>query len=41
LMPPSAWGPHSHTEAIWQRAQAEQLELKALRREVAAARGTS
>ena len=35
LMPPSAWGPHSHTEAIWGRAQSEQAELKRLRQEVA------
>ena len=35
LMPPSAYGPHKHTAAIWQRAQAEQAELKRLRKEVA------
>jgi hypothetical protein len=41
LMPPSAWGPHSHTEAIWGRAQSEQAELKRLRQEVADIRDRS
>ena len=41
LMPPSAWGPHKHTEAIWQRAQAEQAELKVLRSELATTRDAS
>ena len=35
LTPPSAYGPSSHTAAIWQRAQAEQAELTRLRKEVA------
>ncbi|MCY3818697.1 MAG: mitomycin antibiotics/polyketide fumonisin biosynthesis protein [Gammaproteobacteria bacterium] len=35
LMPPSAYGPHSHTAPIWKRAQAEQAELARLRKEVA------
>lgn len=36
LMPPSAFGPASETAKIWQRAQADQAELKRLRQEVAA-----
>ena len=36
LTPPSAYGPHSHTAPIWQRAQADQAELARLRKEVAA-----
>jgi len=35
LTPPSAYGPASTTESIWQRAQAEQTELKRLRKELA------
>ena len=35
LMPPSAYGPHSHTARIWKRAQAEQTELVRLRKELA------
>lgn len=35
LMPPSAFGPASNTADIWQRAQADQAELKRLREEVA------
>ena len=35
LTPPSAFGPHKHTAAIWQKAQAEQAELLSLREEVA------
>ncbi|MCY4096124.1 MAG: phytanoyl-CoA dioxygenase family protein [Gammaproteobacteria bacterium] len=34
LMPPSAYGPHPHTAAIWKRAQEEQTELNRLRKEV-------
>ena len=39
LTPPSAYGPHSHTAKIWQRAQAEQAELARLREEVADLKG--
>ena len=39
LTPPSAYGPHSHTTKIWQRAQAEQAELARLREEVADLKG--
>ena len=35
LMPPSAYGSHEHTSAVWKKAQAEQVELHRLRREVA------
>ena len=35
LTPPSAYGPSSHTTAIWKQAQAEQAELTRLRKEVA------
>ena len=35
LMPPSAYGPHEHTAAIWKKAQAEQAELQRLRKELA------
>jgi hypothetical protein len=35
LMPPSSFGPHRDTEHIWQKAQAEQAELKRLRAELA------
>ncbi len=35
LMPPSAYGPHPHTTAIWKKAQEEQAELHRLRKEVA------
>ena len=35
LTPPSAFGPHNHTAAIWKRAQAEQAELARLRKELA------
>jgi hypothetical protein len=35
MTPPSAYGPASTTESIWQRAQAEQTELKRLRKELA------
>ncbi len=35
LTPPSAFGPHEHTAGIWKRAQAEQVELHRLRKEVA------
>ncbi len=35
LLPPSAYGPHEHTAAIWKKAQAEQAELTSLRKEVA------
>lgn len=35
LAPPSAYGPHDHTAAIWKKAQAEQAELHRLRNEVA------
>ena len=31
LMPPSAYGPHKATRHIWEKAQAEQAELKQLR----------
>ena len=31
LTPPSAFGPHDETKAIWDRARAEQQELRALR----------
>lgn len=34
LMPPSAFGPHKHTAAVWKKAQEEQAELLALREEV-------
>ncbi len=39
LTPPSAYGPSSHTAAIWQKAQAEQAELTRLRKEVAELKG--
>ena len=39
LHPPSAFGPHDRTLAIWQRAQAEQEELVRLRKEVAELKG--
>ena len=35
LAPPSAFGPHERTAAIWKKAQAEQAELQRLRKEVA------
>ena len=35
LAPPSAFGPHDRTAAIWKKAQAEQTELQHLRKEVA------
>jgi len=35
LVPPSAYGPHEHTGAIWAKAQEEQAELKRLRAQVA------
>jgi hypothetical protein len=35
LVPPSAYGPHEHTREIWERAQAEQKELKQLRAKLA------
>ncbi len=39
LTPPSAFGPSSHTTAIWQKAQAEQAELARLRKELAELKG--
>ena len=39
LTPPSAFGPSSHTTAIWQKAQAEQAELTRLRKELAELKG--
>ncbi len=39
LTPPSAFGPSSHTAAIWKKAQAEQAELTRLRKEVAELKG--
>ena len=35
LTPPSAYGHHPHTAAIWEKAQQEQAELHRLRKEVA------
>jgi hypothetical protein len=40
LVPPSAYGPHEHTRAIWERAQAEQEELKQLRAKLASQKGS-
>lgn len=39
LQPPSSYGPHPHTRAIWARAQAEHAELVQLRQELAAIKG--
>lgn len=41
LLPPGAFGPHEHTAAIWKKAQAEQLELRELRKEVADLRASA
>ena len=40
LMPPSAYGPHTATENIWQKAQDEQLELQRLRAELSEIKAT-